>query len=261
LKGHPYFDLLIIILIIRNLKKSYEKRKTNHQHTIALSFQITVFISFLLRRKAAMFSMIHSQKKFCLTLLLIVVFFSAIIPVSAFYQDGSPVYAGMNENDLNTLQLIYNQMTPEGINQSGWFQTNDKPCTWNGITCDGNGFVVRIDFDSTDFFCFIPAEITNLTNLQELRLRNLKLRGTLPSGLLNMPNLRSIEISGNLLTGDIPQVSSQTPLQVLILDDNRWTDAKQQDLSNRPNLSICVNVVSYPEGIDTEPGLDGAIPG
>ncbi len=206
-------------------------------------------------------SMIHLKRRNYLIFLLIVLLFSMYIPVSAFYQDRTPAYVGMNENDLNTLQLIYNQMTPEGINQSGWFQANDQPCTWNGIACDGNGSVIRLDFDSTDFFCFIPPEITNLTNLQELRLRNLGLRGILPSGLLSMPNLRSIEISGNLLTGNIPQANFPTPLQILILEDNRWTDAKQQNLNSRPNLSICSSVVTYPEGIDTEPGLDGSIPG
>jgi Leucine-rich repeat (LRR) protein len=210
---------------------------------------------------AIMRSMIHLKRRNYLIFLLIVLLFSMYIPVSAFYQDGTPAYVGMNENDLNTLQLIYNQMTPEGINQSGWFQANDQPCTWNGIACDGNGSVIRLDFDSTDFFCFIPPEITNLTNLQELRLRNLGLRGILPSGLLSMPNLRSIEISGNLLTGNIPQANFPTPLQILILEDNRWTDAKQQNLNSRPNLSICSSVVTYPEGIDTEPGLDGSIPG
>ena len=204
----------------------------------------------------------HSRIKVLFLILSVILLIT--VPVSAFYQDPVPPYEGMNESDLNILLSIYNQMTPEGQNNSGWFKDNYSPCSWNGITCE-NGAVTKIDFNAVDYFCFIPQEITNLSSLQELRLVNLGLRGILPGGLLNMRSLRLVEISGNLITGNFPQadgsLNGQLPLETLIIEDNKWTDAKQQDLSNRPNLSICSSVVAYDPAVDTEPGLDGGIPG
>ena len=90
---------------------------------------------------------------------------------------------------------------------------------------------------------------------------NMGLRGIIPENLFGMQNLQTVNFSHNLLTGPLPQGSNQT-LQTLIIEDNKWTDQKQQELSARPDLSLCESVVQYPpeKNINMDPGLDGMIP-
>jgi len=191
-----------------------------------------------------------------------VLIFSECLSVGAFYQEAAePPYSGVNESDWAALQAIYNKMTPYGQANSGW-ATGGNPCdpAWPGITCE-NGAVVKLDFEGRDFFCSIPEEITQLSNLREIRMVNMGLRGIIPENLFGMQNLQTVNFSHNLLTGPLPQGSNQT-LQTLIIEDNKWTDQKQQELSARPDLSLCESVVQYPpeKNINMDPGLDGMIP-
>ncbi|HOG22288.1 MAG TPA: hypothetical protein PK721_07055, partial [Flexilinea sp.] len=201
---------------------------------------------------------IYVSLLFFITVLL----FSECLSVGAFYQEAAePPYSGVNETDWAALQAIYNKMTPYGQANSGW-ATGGNPCdpAWPGITCE-NGAVVKLDFEGRDFFCSIPEEITQLSNLREIRMVNMGLRGIIPENLFGMQNLQTVNFSHNLLTGPLPQGSNQT-LQTLIIEDNKWTDQKQQELSARPDLSLCESVVQYPpeKNINMDPGLDGMIP-
>ncbi len=197
-----------------------------------------------------------------LLLFITVLIFSECLSVGAFYQEAAePPYSGVNDSDWTALQAIYNKMTPFGQANSGW-ATGGNPCdpAWPGITCE-NGAVVKLDFEGQDFFCSIPEEITQLSNLKEIRMVNMGLRGIIPENLFGMQNLQTVNFSHNLLTGPLPQGSSQT-LQTLIIEDNKWTDQKRQELSARPDLSLCESVVQYPpeKNINMDPGLDGMIP-
>lgn len=199
---------------------------------------------------------------FSLLLFVTILLFSECLSVGAFYQEAAePPYSGVNETDWAALQAIYNKMTPYGQANSGW-ATGGNPCdpAWPGITCE-NGAVVKLDFEGRDFFCSIPEEITQLSNLREIRMVNMGLRGIIPENLFGMQNLQTVNFSHNLLTGPLPQGSNQT-LQTLIIEDNKWTDQKQQELSARPDLSLCESVVQYPpeKNINMDPGLDGMIP-
>ena len=60
----------------------------------------------------------------------------------------------------------------------------------------------------------IPAELGNLSNLQELYLYDNELTGDIPTELGNLSNLAWLYLSGNQLTGDIPtEMSSLSNLE------------------------------------------------
>ncbi len=186
-----------------------------------------------------------------------------VVSIAGAFNQEPPVssFSGINEADLAALQKIYYQMTPFGQTSSGWF-ADGSPCDtpWAGVTCE-NGSVVRLVFENNDFFCSIPDGILDLQQLRELSMINMGLRGIIPNDLFSLPNLQSVTFSHNLLTGPLPQSTSQT-LHVLIVEDNKWTDQKRNELNDRPNLSLCESAVQYDPNlqINMEPGLDGTIP-
>ena len=194
-----------------------------------------------------------------LFLLISLVLLLPVVQSVEAYQDAG--HGSINDADWAALQSIYSQMTPFGQENSGW-AAEGTPCDtpWQGVSCE-NGAVVKLEFDQVDFFCSIPEAVTQLNNLREIRMTNMLLRGIVPENLFSLPNLQAVTFSHNLLTGPFPQSTSQT-LQVLVIEDNKWTDQKQQELSNRPNLSLCESVVQYPpeRQINMDPGLDGGIP-
>jgi hypothetical protein len=54
----------------------------------------------------------------------------------------------------------------------------------------------------------IPAELGDMTTLQNLDLDHNNLSGSIPSSLGNMPNLRNLNLNGNQLSGEIPSTFS-----------------------------------------------------
>jgi hypothetical protein len=59
--------------------------------------------------------------------------------------------------------------------------------------------------------------------LQFLRLGNNNLSGTIPTSLASMPNLYTLDLSSNLLSGSIPSLVSLTSLHELFLSNNLLT--------------------------------------
>merc|ERR1711871_1156989 len=74
--------------------------------------------------------------------------------------------------------------------------------------------------------------------LQELRIQNNSLTGTLPSCLGKMKNLGVLDVSSNLLTGRIPRLNN---LQILRLSDNLHLSGSIDDMwpaESRPNTLV-----------------------
>lgn len=98
------------------------------------------------------------------------------------------------------------------------------------------------------YFCFvddndlagqIPAELSQLYNLEVLKLENGKIGGTIPSSLGNLTNLLELDLDFNLLTGSIPQeLSNAVQLQVLDLNNNYDLTGDMNPLSRLINLQF-----------------------
>ena len=70
----------------------------------------------------------------------------------------------------------------------------------------------------------IPAELGDLTNLQELWLDRNRLTGPIPAALGALTNLQTLRLMDNELTGPIPaELGALTNLQTLDLGSNRLT--------------------------------------
>jgi len=97
-----------------------------------------------------------------------------------------------------------------------WNVTN-TPCSWTGVTCNGN-VVTKIILSYSDLTGTLPNSLVNLTGLTELDLHNNQLTGTIPT----LPTgLTLLDLSYNQLAGAIP--SLPTGLTWLDLSRNQLT--------------------------------------
>ena len=91
----------------------------------------------------------------------------------------------------------------------------------------------------------IPAQIGNLTNLQQLSLAINQLT-SIPAQIGNLTNLQQLSLSNNQLTSIPAQIGNLTNLQYLILNDNQLTGIPPEigDLTNLQYLTLNNNQLS-----------------
>jgi hypothetical protein len=103
-------------------------------------------------------------------------------------------------------------------------------CDWDGITCDGLGYIAEIDLsEDADAVVNggIPSEIGYLTSLKKLRLNGdgrveEKLRGTLPTEIGRLHNLEELDLGNHEIGGELPhELFELTNLRLFVLFSNR----------------------------------------
>mmetsp|Transcript_2518 Transcript_2518/g.6578 ORF Transcript_2518/g.6578 Transcript_2518/m.6578 type:complete len:157 (-) Transcript_2518:874-1344(-) len=80
-----------------------------------------------------------------------------------------------------------------------WVLADDK-CSWRGVDCDAQGYVVKLDMQHLDGS--LPASFSAFKRLLELRLEYKALRGDmqLPTAWSSFQNLRSLYVPYMYLT-------------------------------------------------------------
>lgn len=104
---------------------------------------------------------------------------------------------------------------------SNWNASDQTPCSWNGITCR-NGSVVSISIPRKKLSGTLPADLGSLSSLRHINLRNNRLQGALPAGLLaGARGLQSLVLYGNSITGPLPaEIGNLSYLQILDVSHN-----------------------------------------
>jgi Leucine-rich repeat (LRR) protein len=92
--------------------------------------------------------------------------------------------------ECNALVALYN-----GTNGSGWTDTSgwlvdETPCTWSGVTCDGE-HVVNLNLSGKGLTGIIPIELGNLTKLMTLWLGGNQIT-EIPSEIVNLSSLTNL---------------------------------------------------------------------
>lgn len=93
---------------------------------------------------------------------------------------------------------------------------------WRGVSCDGDGRVVRVALDGAQLTGTLPrGALRAVSRLEALSLRGNALHGALP-GLDGLPRLRAVDLSSNRFSGPIPRryATSLRDLARLELQDN-----------------------------------------
>jgi hypothetical protein len=82
-------------------------------------------------------------------------------------------------------------------------------CDWEHVTCELNGDLQELDFDSVNLVTDkIPIELALLTEIQSILLPNNQISGTIDPDIFsvqNLPRLGLLYLNNNTLTGPIPE--------------------------------------------------------
>ncbi|KAK6940307.1 Leucine-rich repeat [Dillenia turbinata] len=151
---------------------------------------------------------------------------------------------------------------------SSWHNLSESSyCNLTGISCNEEGFVVKIDISEwaltghfpADVCTYLPAlrvlqvgfnnlhdnfpdSITNCTLLEELNMTYTSLMGTLPN-LSPLKSLRVLDLSYNLFRGDFPMsVTNLTDLEFLNFNENGGFNLWQlpENISQLAKLKIMI---------------------
>lgn len=109
-----------------------------------------------------------------------------------------PCYA-CNRGDLESLRLLF-----FGVSRTLNWSTSTDCCLWEGIVCDQDGRVSRLQLQSRGLKGRISPFLANLTSLSHLNLSHNILFGVLPDKLfMSLPQLSTLDLSFNSLFGEI----------------------------------------------------------
>ncbi|OUM61115.1 hypothetical protein PIROE2DRAFT_12951 [Piromyces sp. E2] len=99
-------------------------------------------------------------------------------------------------------------------------------CTYDSekIKCSDN-HIIKIQFEEEDIKNFkMPASLGPMNQLEELRLSECQIEGTIPEDIVTLKELNTIRLERNKLTGNIPSsIGSLTKLKWLELEGNKLT--------------------------------------
>lgn len=140
--------------------------------------------------------------------------------------------------ECEALVELYNSTDGSNWDNSGGWLINPDPCTWRGITCEGN-FVHEIKLVSRRLIGTLPSSMGNFTNLSSLKLNINYLQGSIPPELGQLTNLQILNMGQNDFTGSIPEeLGNLENLQELGLYSNQLTGNIPTEIGNLSNLRI-----------------------
>eukprot|EP00873_Tetraselmis_striata_P009883 jgi/Tetstr1/430147/TSEL_019980.t1 len=121
--------------------------------------------------------------------------------------------------------------------ESSW--AGKDACAFTGVTCDGNGDVIKIGASPSASGTALPALWSLLDTLQEIYLYDNDLTGGLPDSWAALTNLKYLSLYDNDLTGDLlDSWAALTNLEVIDLGVNGFNGGLPGSWSTLTNLEV-----------------------
>ncbi|RVW34562.1 Receptor-like kinase TMK2 [Vitis vinifera] len=129
------------------------------------------------------------------------------------------VQSQSSSGDADVMQVLKKNLNqPSDL---GW--SDSDPCKWDGVSCDGDRRVTRIQIGGKNLKGSLPSNLTDLTALEILEVQYNQLSGPLPS-LSRLSLLQRLLLSNNNFTS-VPSgfFDGMTSLQTVALDNNPFS--------------------------------------
>ncbi|XP_021316561.1 receptor-like protein 2 isoform X3 [Sorghum bicolor] len=140
----------------------------------------------------------------------------------------SPVSSCKEEEKTSLLGFL------DGLSQASAPDTSWKNdtncCLWEGVTCNEDGSVMDISLASMGLEGHISPSLGNLTGLLRLNLSGNLLSGELPPELLWSSCIVILDVSFNKLNGEFHKLPSTHELAMKLQPVSRWHTARAWQL-------------------------------
>jgi hypothetical protein len=165
----------------------------------------------------------------------------SILPACANNRDLCAAQKEIPQTECDALVAFYNQTGgPHWKDQRGWLQDPD-PCNWFGIGCT-DGHVTSISINYNELEGILPAELSQLEEIELISLYYNHLSGGIPPELGQLSELHTLIIHNNDLSGELPpELGAMSSLKKLDLDGNQFggpIPAEFGDLSSLLDLKL-----------------------
>ncbi|CAI5484438.1 unnamed protein product, partial [Closterium sp. Yama58-4] len=140
------------------------------------------------------------------------------------------------------------------LDMSTWVQNGDCN-TFDGVSCDGAGFVTLLSLSYSHLTGSLPETIGVFSRLQYFYIDQNSISGSLPASFSNLVSLREFDAHSNQLSGPLPEgIGTLTALYELYLQDNQLDGPIPSSFTGLTALTLCElsnNQItgSLPEGL------------
>mmetsp|Transcript_7728 Transcript_7728/g.12801 ORF Transcript_7728/g.12801 Transcript_7728/m.12801 type:complete len:658 (-) Transcript_7728:107-2080(-) len=170
--------------------------------------------------------------------------------------DNYPVEGDMRDRYM--LALLFAAWKGAGwTNQEKWLLSSQSHCDWYGVECNGANRTVDLLLNDNNLVGEIPTEIVKLDSLVTLEIADNHLDGRIPRKFGEWTSIQRLELSGNSLIFSIPtELGIMENLQSLELDHNKLKGTIPTEIMRLPKLGyVGLFANSLTGTIPTEVGL------
>lgn len=137
----------------------------------------------------------------------------------------------------DSLALVAFYYAADGPNWKNQWDFSHPFQTWDGVSVNDNGCVIGLSFTYNNL-SKLPAEIGNLSNLEELSISG-NTSGAIPTEIGKLDKLKSLILSINLSQSSIPaEIGNLFNLEVLTLANNQLIGKIPAEISNLQKLKV-----------------------
>jgi hypothetical protein len=141
--------------------------------------------------------------------------------------------------DRYMLALVYAAF--KGYNwthQENWLSSQYSHCDWYGVECDANGRTLDLLLSNNRLQGQIPSELVKLDSLRTIDFRGNYVIGRIPREIGSLVSLQNLRLNRNKLTFSIPtEIGFMTNLVSLELNENELVGTLPKEIIGIPTLS------------------------